>query len=166
MRIEIGIPGSTSASLTDEGATKLGDVQRHLRDRREEAAFVLVGAWNTFFAYSVWALLQILLGDRLNYLLILVLAWPFAVANAYACHRRFVFRSKGSIRSELPRFAVVYVVTLLASLLLLPFLLRTLPLNIFVIQAGFTACVVVFSYLAHKFVSFRSDDTPHGASRG
>jgi hypothetical protein len=36
----------------------------------------------------------------------------------------------------------------------LPFLLRTLALNIYVTQAGYTAVVVALSYIAHRFFSF------------
>jgi putative flippase GtrA len=98
-------------------------------------------------------------------LLILVIAWPIAVLNAYFCQRRFVFRSSGSIRRELPRFSTVYVATLLASLIVLPILLDSLPFSIYVIQAGFTLAVVVLSYLAHRSFSFR-DPTPPSKSAG
>ena len=86
--------------------------------------------------------------------MILVLAWPLAVLNAYLCYRRFVFRSTGSMRKELPRFSLVYVATLIGALAALPFLLRTLGLSIYVTQAGYTVAVVALSYLAHKFFSF------------
>jgi len=102
----------------------------------------------------VWALLQLLLHDELPYLVILILAWPIAVLNAYLCYRHFVFRSTGSMRKELPRFSLVYVATLIGALAALPFLLRTLSLNIYVIQAGYTVAAVALSYLAHKFFSF------------
>jgi len=126
-----------------------------LAARREQISFVVVGVWNTAFAYGVWALLQLLLQDRLSDAAILVLAWPAAVLNAYICHRTLVFRSTGSIRHELPRFALVYVVTLLANIILLPTLLNILPFSIFAIQAGYTVVVVVASYTAHRLVSFR-----------
>ena len=67
---------------------------------------------------------------------------------------------------ELPRFSAVYFLTLLVNLVLLPIALRVLPFNIYVIQALFTAVVVVCSYLAHKYYSFRggrhgrTDDIP------
>jgi putative flippase GtrA len=131
---------------------------------------VAVGIWNTIFAYAVWAALQLVLGERLHYLVILVIAWPIAVLNAYLCQRRFVFRSSGSVRTELPRFSIVYLVTLAASLVLLPILLQMLPFNIFVIQAGFTLAVVTLSYLAHRSFSFgrasvESPSTTHGGDR-
>ena len=127
---------------------------RFLRRRREQVLYLVIGAWNTAFGYGEWAVLQFLLHDYLHYLAILILAWPLAVLNAYLCYRRFVFRSTGSVRKELPRFSLVYLVTLVGGLAALPFLLRTFSLNIYVTQAGYTAAVVVLSYLAHRFFSF------------
>ena len=129
-------------------------VFRLYHTRREQILYLLIGAWNTLFGYGVWALMEYLLHDYLHYLIILVLSWPFAVLNAYIGYRIFVFRSKDSVWRELPRFSLVYLVTLCAGLLALPILLRTLPFNIYVIQAGYTVVVVILSYLSHKFFSF------------
>ena len=127
---------------------------RLCRRRREQLLYLVVGGWNTLFGYAIWALFEYLLSAHLHYLAILVISWPFAVLNAYFCYRHFVFHSKDRILRELPRFSLVYVVTLATGLLALPLLLRTLPFNIYVIQAGYTAVVVVLSYLAHRFFSF------------
>lgn len=131
-----------------------GAVRTALR-RREQILYLVVGGWNTLFGYLVWALFQYLLHDYLNYLVILVVAWFPAVLNAYIGYRIVVFRSKGSIWRELPRFSLVYVATLCASLIGLPVLLRVLPFDIYATQALFTVAMVVVSYLAHKFFSFR-----------
>jgi putative flippase GtrA len=114
----------------------------------------VVGAWNTVFGYAVWALLQFLLGERLHYLLIVLIAWPIAVLNAYLGYRYLVFRSRGSILREFPRFSLVYVASLVVSLVGLPLALALLPLNIYVVQALLTALVVVGSYLSHRSFSF------------
>ena len=129
-------------------------------ERQQVARFLVVGLWNTLFAYAVWALLQFLLGDQLHYLVILLLAWPIAVLNAYLCHRHFVFRSRNSVWRELPRFSLVYVATLAGALVALPILIRTLPFNIYVIQAGYVVGVVILSYGAHKLYSFRRPIPP------
>jgi putative flippase GtrA len=144
--------GRISADLG--GHPVIGGPLRFARRRREQITYLVVGGWNTVFGYLVWALLQFLLGGVLHYLVILVLAWPIAVLNAYLCYRHFVFRSHGSVVRELPRFSLVYVGTLLAGLVALPILLHVLPYTIYAIQAGYTAVVVVLSYLAHKFFSF------------
>jgi len=132
----------------------LGPSVRFYFRRREQLLYLVVGGWNTVFGYGVWALMQYLLGDYLSYLVVLLLAWPIAVLNAYLCYRFIVFRSRGPVLRELPRFSLVYLVTLVANLALLPVALRVLPFNIFVIQALFTVVVVVCSYLAHKYFSF------------
>lgn len=125
-----------------------------LRRYREQLLYLVVGAWNTVFGYAEWAVLQFLLGDRLHYLVIVVISWPIAVLNAYLGYRYIVFRSRGSILRELPRFSTVYVATLLATLVALPIALAVLPFSIYVINGGFTCVVVVASYLAHKHFSF------------
>ena len=133
----------------------LGPLVRFYFRRREQLLYLVIGGWNTVFGYGVWAVLQYLLGDHVHYLVVVVLSWPIAVLNAYLGYRIVVFQSDGSMLRELPRFSLVYVATLLVNLALLPLALSTLPLNIYVIQALFTACVVVASFLAHKYFSFR-----------
>jgi putative flippase GtrA len=147
-------PGTSDSVAPDTGRAARGRTAQLYERRREQILYLVVGAWNTLFGYAVWALMEYLLHDQLHYLIILVLSWPFCVANAYICYRVFVFRSRDSVWRELPRFSLVYLVMLAAGLLALPILLRTLPFNIYVIQAGYTAVVVVLSYLGHKFFSF------------
>ena len=131
--------------------------------RREQLLYLAVGGWNTVFGYAVWAVLQALLGDRLHYLVIVLIAWPIAVLNAYLGYRYLVFRSRGPILRELPRFSLVYVATLLVNLALLPIVLRVLPFNIYVDQALLLAVVVVSSFLAHKYFSFGGSRVGDGA---
>ena len=133
----------------------LGRPVRFYFRRREQVLYLVVGGWNTFFGYAVWAVMQFLLGGFLHYLVVVVLSWPIAVLNAYLGYRYIVFRSHGSVLRELPRFSAVYFLTLLVNLALLPLALQVLPLNIYVVQALFTVVVVVCSYLAHKYYSFR-----------
>ena len=148
--------------LRDHSA--LGPPIRFYFRRREQLLYLGVGGWNTVFGYAVWALIQYLLGTHLHYLIIVLLAWPVAVVNAYLGYRFIVFRSQGPIRREFPRFATVYVATLLVNLALLPVALAILPFNIYVIQALFTTVVVVLSYLSHKFFSFGGGRTELGSS--
>jgi putative flippase GtrA len=138
--------------------------------RREQLLYLVVGGWNTLFGYGVWALMQYTLGHYLPYLVVLVLAWPFAVLNAYLGYRYIVFRSRAPIRTELPRFLVVYVATLGVALVLLPIGLRVLPFDIYFVQAFLTGVIVVCSYLSLKYFSFkgghrgRSPDPPEATA--
>jgi putative flippase GtrA len=144
----------------------LGRPVRFYFRRREQLLYLVVGGWNTVFGYAAWALLQYLLGDHLHYLVVVVLSWPIAVLNAYLGYRYVVFRSRASVFRELPRFSLVYLLTLVVNLALLPIALRVTPFNIYVVQALFTGVVVICSYLAHKYYSFggRSHRDPGDAS--
>ena len=131
-----------------------GPAVRLLAQRREQILYLVVGGWNTVFGYGAWAVLQFLLGPYLHYLAIVVISWPIAVLNAYLGYRYLVFRSRGPILLELPRFSTVYVASLLATLVALPIALHVLPVSIYAVNAAFTAILVVASYLAHKYFSF------------
>lgn len=137
-----------------------------LRRPRQATLYVIVGAWNTAFGYTEWAILQFLLQGRLHYLAILVISWPAAVLMAYACYRRIVFRSTGNVWQELPRFSLVYAMTLVGSLVALPFLLHTLTLSIYLVQGGYTIIAVIVTYLAHRVFSFRQPRHPSRDPRG
>jgi putative flippase GtrA len=133
----------------------LGRPARFYFRRREQLLYLVVGGWNTVFGYGAWALMQFLLGGYLHYLVVIVLAWPITVLNAYLGYRYIVFRSRGPVLKELPRFSLVYLATLLVNLALLPVALHVLPFTIYVVQALFSGVVVVCSYLGHKHFSFR-----------
>jgi putative flippase GtrA len=139
----------------------LGVPVRFYFRRREQLLYLVFGGWNTVFGYGVWALLQYLLGANLPYLVVLLLAWPPAVLNAYVAYRYIVFRSREPVIKEFPRFSFVYLVTLVVNVALLPVALRVLPFNIYVVQALFAGVVVVCSYLGHKHFSFRAGRQRH-----
>lgn len=142
----------------------LGWPARFYLRRREQVLYLVVGGWNTVFGYAVWALLQFLLGEHLHYLVIVVLAWPIAVLNAYLGYRLIVFRSNASILRELPRFSLVYVVSLIVGLVALPIALNLLPLSIYVVQAMLTVAVIIGSYLSHRYYSFGGSRLPTAAA--
>lgn len=126
---------------------------------RSQLLYLIVGAWNTVFGYAVWALLQYAFGDYVSYLLLIVVSYPFAIGMAYLGYRYIVFRSRCRPLTELPRFLLVYGLTLAANLVALPALLHVLPWNVYVVQALFTLLVVIASYLGHRFFSFRESGT-------
>lgn len=132
-----------------------GLVPRKLHPYREQVLYLAVGGWNTLFGYLCFAGLYYWLQGVLPVAVILVFSYAVSIVNAYVCYRYLVFRSRGSVLREIPRFTSVYLVALAANLVVLPLALRTLPLNAYVVQALFTVAVVVLSYLGHRFFSFR-----------
>ena len=126
----------------------------------------MVGLWNTIFGYATFAALFYALHNAAHIskvpasVLALVVATVICVANNYVLYRTIVFRSRGAVRSELPRFLVVYAVALAVNLVVLPVALRTLPFSAYAVQAVYTALVVVATYVANKYFSFAPRGVP------
>jgi putative flippase GtrA len=130
-------------------------IPRGLRRHREPFLYLVVGGWNTLFGYGVFVVLYRLAGAELSYAVILTASYGLAILNAYLAYRYVAFRSHGAVRRELPRFAVVYLLTLIVNLVFFPIALDVLPVSAYAVQAVFTVGVVVASYVAHKYFSFR-----------
>jgi putative flippase GtrA len=122
---------------------------------REQILYLLIGGWNTVFGYLVFAGLYWALNGSLPVTVILIISWVIAVTNAYVCYRYLVFRSRGRMHHEIPRFLLVYAVILAANLLVLPLALRVVSLNAYVVQGIYTLAVVIVSYVGHRVFSFR-----------
>lgn len=127
---------------------------------KEKLRFLVVGAWNTAFGYGLFAGLYLLFGKDIHYLVILLLAHAVSVINAFLGHRHLVFRSKSPILQEFLRFNLSYLGALVLGLLGMPFLIEGCGLLPLQSQAVLFVIGLFYSYLAHKYYSFRA------ASRG
>jgi putative flippase GtrA len=125
------------------------------RSHRERIMFLVVGGWNTFLGYGLFAGLYFFLQARTPLAVIIVISYVLATANNYVCYKLFVFRTKGNVLREYAKFTTVYLPVFAANLVVLPIALRALPLNAYAIQALFTVLVVVVSYVGHKYFTFR-----------
>lgn len=142
-------------------------IPRRFRHYREQILYLAVGGWNTLFGYLNFVALYYFLQARLSVMVILVISYALSIANAYVCYRYVVFRSRGSVLREMPRFTSVYLIALAANLVVLPIALRLLPLSAYVVQALFTIAVVLLSYFGHKHFSFRGGSHgPQGQGNG
>jgi putative flippase GtrA len=134
--------------------------------RREQVLYLVVGLWNTIFGYATFAALYYTLHEAAHVskvpasVVALVVATVIGVANNYVLYRTIVFRSHGAVRSELPRFLVVYAVALAVDLVVLPVALRTLPFSAYAVQGVYTAAVVAVTYVANKYFSFAPRGVP------
>ncbi len=125
--------------------------------------FLLVGAWNTLFGYSLFCLLTWLLTDRVPYAYIpaAAIGHVISVSVAFVGHRRFVFRSQGPLATEFLRCHLVYAVSFLVNfvllLLLVPALEWTLgprPYVPYLAGGLVTLGSTVVSFFGHKHFSF------------
>jgi putative flippase GtrA len=120
----------------------------HLRDKRF-LRFIVVGAVNTAFGYSVFALL-ILAGA--HYAVAALLSTICGVLFNFRTTGRFVFKNRDS--SLLLRFAGVYAICYVAGVLLLRFS-RALGVDILLAAAVLAFPMAVFSYTLNRLLVFR-----------
>jgi putative flippase GtrA len=115
--------------------------------------FLVAGAWNTVFGYGVFIALSVL-PLNLHYVIVLIISNILGITNAYLCYKYFVFKTRGNHAREYARFYVIYGITFVINLLLLPVLVEVFKISP-VIAQGFLIVVIIFgSYFGHKYFSF------------
>ncbi len=125
------------------------------RANRKELRYLLVGGWNTLFAYLVFAALQLTVGRVVGYIPVLFATQVISIINAYLCYRLFVFRVDGGWWMDLLRFSTVYWIVFGVNIVALPLMVSVLGMNVLVAQAIFLVITVIASYFAHNHFSFR-----------
>ena len=121
----------------------------------EKVRFAIVGVLNTGVGYLLFVVVQLAFGHFLHEVFVLLCAHVLASAFAFVMHKRFVFKAHGQILIDYLRFQVVYLVPLAINMMVLPISVRVFDINIYLAQAIFTALTVIFSFVGHKYFSFR-----------
>ena len=121
--------------------------------------YLVVGGWNSAFAYACFSVLYYLLSDRLAPSLILVLAYAVASVNGYLTFRYLVFHPVRNALVEYLRYQAVYLPILAVNAVALPLALTYTSLSAYVIQALFAVFAIVASYLGNKYFAFRKPAT-------
>jgi putative flippase GtrA len=138
------------------------------------ARYLMVGAWNTIFGYSLYALFTALLMPRVRfgYIYASVASNLLAITVAYFCYKIFIFKTQGNYLAEWFRCILVYGSGMLPGLVLLPLLVEGLHYGFhlgrsapYIAGALLTGLTVIYSFLGHKHFSFRvPDDAAHDAA--
>ena len=121
--------------------------------------FVGVGGINTVVGYSLFALFDLFLFDKVpfGYLLSLVFSYVLGILLAFLLYRRFVFKVSGRVWSDLLKFVSVYLVAIGVNLLTLPLLIEMGGLNSLVAQAIVLVVTTLMSFFGHREFSFRRE---------
>jgi putative flippase GtrA len=119
--------------------------------------FLVVGAWNTLFGYLCFTLLYAATRRwNLHYDLVLVPATILAILQSFTCYKLWVFRTRGNILVELPRFFMVYSGGFVFNLAALPLLVGSLGFHPVYAQAILVVLGAVLSFAGHSVFSFRT----------
>ena len=121
--------------------------------------YLLVGGWNTVFGYCVFAFLYFMLSAKIHYIIIAIISNIIAITMAYAGYKIFVFKTKGNYLSEYLKFYVVYGLSMILGLILLPLFVEFLKLNVYLAQAVATTACISVSFIGHRNFSFRKRES-------
>lgn len=142
-----------------------GLMLRLVKDYR--IAFLIVGTANTVIGFLWFALFDWLFRGihwhatiagftlRFDYLLTLLCAHVLSVLCAFVLYRRFVFRVRGHVWTDLARFETVYLVSLGVNAVLLTLLSGVLHLPPLLAQALIVLVTTMISFFGHRDFSFR-----------
>lgn len=128
--------------------------------------YVVVGAWNTAFAYGMFAGLTALLTPKVPHAYILagLLSSLANITVAFLGYKWFVFRTRGNYLKEWLRCFMVYSSNIVVSLVLLPFVVAAVRgvtgnarLAPYLAGALMTFFGVFYSFFGHKKFSFRTE---------
>lgn len=133
--------------------------------------YLLVGAWNTLFAYATYCLLTWLLTGIVPYayMAAAVLGNFINITVAFLGYKFFVFRTRGNFLREYVRCFTVYGTSSLVNLALLPFVVEGIAWLMaderpapYIGGALLLGLTIIASFLGHKHYSFRKDPEPNG----
>lgn len=144
---------------------------RALYDRHgEKLRYLLVGVWNTALGYVVFLLalkffgppLQALSGPGIAgwishyyYLVIQWAVWVVMVVNSTITMKYLAFRSKGRLLHQIGRAYLVYLPAQGISSVILWLTVKVFGLSPSIGQLITIVIATVFSYLGHKYFTFR-----------
>jgi putative flippase GtrA len=130
-------------------------MKQFITKHEQKIRYLMIGGWNTVFGYGVFAGLYFWLSNSVHYLFILSLSYIISITNAYIGYKLFVFKTRGNILREYFRFYLVYGVSFIFNLAMLPLFVETLRINMYVAQAIVTLITILASYVLHKNFSFK-----------
>jgi putative flippase GtrA len=137
-------------------STNRPDVLGNIWRGHQKLRFLVVGAWNTAFAYAALIALYAVLHRYIHYLIISTLAHACAVTNAFVCQRMLVFHSNTRWLTAFLRFNAVQFLVLVWSLVGLAVMVELLRFQPFLGQLIVMTISVIVSYALSRYYAFKS----------
>jgi putative flippase GtrA len=128
-----------------------------LNEHQKKIRFLIAGGINTAVGLAVYPILYLLLQPYgVSYLKALILAQIICITFSFISNKYFVFKTKGNIKTEYPKFFAFYGFYFVLNLICLPIMVEVLHLNPMVAQPLFSIAIVVSSYFWHSTITFKS----------
>lgn len=120
--------------------------------RNQKLRFLLVGGFNTVFAYGVYAFLLEIIG--LPYIWSLIVQYFITVNVSILTMRYYVFQSRGAFGAEYCKAWTVYIGIFALNSLMLTLLVEICHIDELWAQGIYLVVSTIVTYLLHKYFSF------------
>lgn len=116
-----------------------------------------MGGINTAVGLAVYPILYVLLKPfDVGYIKALIFSQIICITFSFISNKYFVFKTKGNIKNEYPKFFLFYGIYFVLNLLCLPAMVEVLNMNPMVAQTLFSIAIIVSSYFWHNSITFKS----------
>jgi putative flippase GtrA len=122
---------------------------------KKQLRYLIAGAWNTFFGYSLGVMAYYTLRDRFHLLAILTGCNIAAISMSFLTYKVFVFKTKGNWLAEYCRAYIIYGVNVLLGIFLLWTLVDRVGIPFWIGQALIILATMIASYIGHSKFTFR-----------
>lgn len=119
----------------------------------QKLRFLLVGGFNTVFSYGLFVLMVAGLG--IPYQAAIAVGYVISTNVSIFTMRYYVFRSCGNLRREYAKAFGVYLATMFLNYVFMYLTVDVWSVNEILAQGIYTVIITVFTYLMHKYFSFR-----------
>lgn len=128
-----------------------------LSKHQKKIRFLIAGGINTAVGLAVYPILYVLLNPfGVGYIRALIFSQIICITFSFVSNKYFVFKTKGNIKKEYPKFFAFYGIYFVLNLLCLPAMVEMLNMNPMIAQTLFSIAIIVSSYFWHNTITFKS----------
>jgi putative flippase GtrA len=128
---------------------------------KTEVRYVVVGIWNTIFAFAVFALIATSFEESWSLVVILTVSSAIGISQSYVTQKKFVWISKNKVSHEFTKFVVVSISQFFANLVLLQIMTVRFGFAVLPSQLLITAILIAITFVGLKLWVFRTKaETP------
>jgi putative flippase GtrA len=124
--------------------------------KSDKVRYLIAGAWNTIFGYSLGVILFLLLTDFVHTAIIALICNLIAMAMSFVVYKLFVFKTSGNWIREYIKAFIVYGNAAVISIFLIWLFVDIIGWNIWTSQALTIVITVLISYIGHKQFTFKN----------
>ena len=135
-------------------------IKKYYLKYKEIINYLIIGALTTLISLIVYYALVLTIldpGNSLELQIANVISWIFAVLFAYFTNRKYVFESKSEGYSEMIKFFLSRIGTLIIDMVLMYIFVSCLHFNDKIMKVIVQIIVIVLNYIFSKFLVFNGD---------